>query len=64
MAFIRTVLGDIKPEELGVCDSHEHLIRSGGEEVRENADFLMDSVDAAKREFDYWLKARSPINAP
>ncbi|TYC09110.1 phosphotriesterase [Actinomadura syzygii] len=27
--MIRTVLGDIRPEELGVCDSHDHLfIRS------------------------------------
>jgi len=57
MAFIRTVLGDISPQELGVCDSHEHLIRSGGEEVRENADFLMDSVEAATKEFEYWVQA-------
>ena len=23
--MIRTVLGDIAPDDLGVCDSHEHL---------------------------------------
>lgn len=49
--FIRTVLGDIKPEELGFTNSHEHLIRSGGIEVREHKDFLMDSVPAGKAEF-------------
>ncbi len=57
LAFIRTVLGDIRPEELGVCDAHEHLIRSGGEEVRQDADFLMDSVEAASEEFRHWLDA-------
>ena len=33
MAGIRTVLGDIPPEELGVCDFHDHLIRSSGPEL-------------------------------
>lgn len=54
--FIRTLTGDIAPEELGVCDSHEHLIRSGGEETRD-PDFVMDSVEAAKKEVGYWLAA-------
>lgn len=53
--FIRTVLGDIKPSELGFTNSHEHLIRSGGVEVREHKDFLMDSVPAAKSEFQEWI---------
>ena len=57
MAFIRTLLGDIDPKDFGVCDSHEHLIRSGGPEVDENKDFLMDNVDAAKKEFGLWLQA-------
>lgn len=25
MSHVRTVLGDIRPEELGVCDAHDHL---------------------------------------
>ena len=29
MAFIRTIMGDITPEEFGVCDAHEHLFRAG-----------------------------------
>ncbi len=53
--FIRTVLGDISPDQLGVTDSHDHLIRSGGIEVREHGDFLMDSVDAGIYEFQDWL---------
>ena len=57
MSFVRTLLGDISPQELGVCNAHDHLIRSGGEEVREDADFLLDSVEASKREMEYWLEA-------
>ena len=57
MSFVRTVLGDIPPQELGVCNSHDHLIRSGGEEVREDADYLMDSVEASLQEMKYWLAA-------
>ncbi|PTM92999.1 phosphotriesterase-related protein [Streptomyces sp. VMFN-G11Ma] len=26
--FVRTVLGDLRPEELGVCDAHDHLFLS------------------------------------
>ncbi|SDP54826.1 phosphotriesterase-related protein [Streptomyces sp. cf386] len=28
MSTVRTVLGDIRPEELGVCDAHDHLFLS------------------------------------
>jgi predicted metal-dependent phosphotriesterase family hydrolase len=31
---IRTVLGDINPKENGITDTHDHLIRTGGIEVR------------------------------
>jgi len=57
MSFVRTVLGDISPQELGVCNAHDHVLRSGGEEVKEDADFLLDSVEASKKEMDYWLQA-------
>ena len=33
MTFIRTVLGDIAPEELGVTYGHEHLVIDGGRPV-------------------------------
>ncbi|WP_217303031.1 phosphotriesterase [Clostridium sp. 001] len=57
MKIIRTVLGDILPEEMGVTDSHDHLIRSGGPEVDEDPSFLMDSVPSAIKEFSSFADA-------
>ena len=57
MNMIRTVLGDIPAESIGVTDSHDHLIRSGGPEVAHDAVFLMDDLEAACREFDSFLNA-------
>jgi len=45
MSFIRTVLGDIAPEELGACYSHEHLIIDPSFATEANPDFLLDSVE-------------------
>lgn len=45
MSFIRTVLGDIAPEELGVCYAHEHLIIDPSFATDQNPDFLLDSVE-------------------
>lgn len=41
---------------MGVTDCHDHIIRSGGPEVRD-ASFLMDDVEAAKKEFGNFLAA-------
>ncbi|SBV96964.1 conserved hypothetical protein [uncultured delta proteobacterium] len=57
MAVIRTVLGDIAPSEFGVCDFHEHLIRSNGPEVALNSWYLMDSIAAACTELDDFIAA-------
>ncbi len=57
MAFIRTVLGDIDPSEFGVCDSHEHMFRSGGPEVDHDKDFRLDDLDASIAETEDWLGA-------
>jgi predicted metal-dependent phosphotriesterase family hydrolase len=46
MSFIRTVLGDIPPQDLGVCSPHEHLIIDPSFTTYETADFLLDSVEA------------------
>ena len=64
---IRTVLGDIDPNTAGAVDTHDHLIRTGGIEVREHKDFLMDSVDAGSKEYAEFLEhaekfSGSPIN--
>lgn len=45
---IRTVLGDLAPDELGVCDAHDHLFIASrmlpGQEL--------DDVEAARSELD------------
>jgi phosphotriesterase-related protein len=45
MTFIRTVLGDIDPADLGVTYAHEHLVIDGGRPVEMSADFLLADVD-------------------
>jgi len=57
MKIIRTILGDIPAESIGVTDSHDHLIRSGGPEVAADRGFLMDDVEAATKEFVRFLNA-------
>jgi predicted metal-dependent phosphotriesterase family hydrolase len=48
---IRTVQGDINPEQLGPTNMHEHLIREAGTvEVLHDKDFLMDDADKAAQE--------------
>jgi 5-phospho-D-xylono-1,4-lactonase len=43
--FIRTVLGDIAPADLGVCYAHEHLIIDASFTTLATPDFLIDSVE-------------------
>lgn len=50
MSFIRTVLGDIAPENLGVCYAHEHIIIDASYTTVVDDGFLLDDVDAACRE--------------
>ena len=45
MTFVRTVLGDIDPAELGVTYAHEHLVIDGGRPVELDPDFLLGDVD-------------------
>ena len=45
MTFVRTVLGDVDPAELGVTYAHEHLVIDGGRMVEMSPDFLLDDVD-------------------
>jgi len=48
--MIRTVLGDIPPENLGVCYAHEHIIIDASYTTDKNPEFLLDDVDVASRE--------------
>ena len=50
--FVRTVLGDIAPADLGVTYAHEHLVIDGGRMVETSADFLLADVDKAVAELD------------
>lgn len=50
MSFVRTVLGDIAPEQLGACYAHEHLIIAPSFTTAGNPDFLLDDEDACAAE--------------
>ncbi len=45
MNCIRTILGDIAPESLGLCYAHEHLIIDRSYTTEKSPDFLLDDVD-------------------
>ena len=45
MTFVRTVLGDIDPSELGITYAHEHLVIDGGRPVEMAPDFDLVDVD-------------------
>lgn len=49
-AFVRTVLGDIDPGELGITYAHEHLVIDGGWPVQLEADFELSDVGAMAAE--------------
>lgn len=50
MTFVRTVLGDIAPADLGVTYSHEHVVIDGGRPVLMEPDFDLGDVDLMARE--------------
>jgi predicted metal-dependent phosphotriesterase family hydrolase len=50
VTFVRTVLGDIAPADLGPTYAHEHLIIDGGRPVELEPDFLLADVDKAVQE--------------
>jgi predicted metal-dependent phosphotriesterase family hydrolase len=50
MSFVRTVLGDIAPAELGVCYAHEHVIIDPSFTTQATPDFLLDDVSRATTE--------------
>ena len=54
--FARTVLGDVDVADLGVVDTHEHLVKNGGPEMEEHIDFLMINTEAACAEVENFLQ--------
>ena len=62
MTFVRTVLGDIAPERLGITYAHEHLVIAGGRPVQLFPDFRLDCVERRPRSCgrrSSWGSARS-----
>jgi predicted metal-dependent phosphotriesterase family hydrolase len=55
--MIRTVLGDIEPAAFGVASCHDHLLIRGGLPVAREPDFLLDSVDRAVAEVEWFRRA-------
>jgi 5-phospho-D-xylono-1,4-lactonase len=45
VSFVRTVLGDIAPEDLGVTYAHEHIVIDGGRPAELSPDFLLADVE-------------------
>ena len=50
MSFIRTVSGDIRPEDAGICYSHEHIIIEESFPTLANPDFLINDVEKVTEE--------------
>lgn len=53
MPYIRTILGDIAPEDMGITYNHEHLISAPPERIsRLDPDLILDDVNAMVRELE------------
>jgi 5-phospho-D-xylono-1,4-lactonase len=65
LSFVRTVLGDVPPGDLGVTYAHEHLVIDGGRPVELWPDFLLADVDRLAAEVSDAAAAglRSAIDA-
>ena len=50
MSFVRTVLGDIDPSEMGITYSHEHIIIEESFPVLQNPDFLLNDTKKISEE--------------
>jgi len=48
--FVRTVLGDIEPEDMGLCYSHEHVIIEESYATRVEPRFLLNDVEKVSAE--------------
>jgi 5-phospho-D-xylono-1,4-lactonase len=50
MSFVRTVLGDIAPHEMGLTFSHEHIIIEESFPALANPDFILNDVNKVSEE--------------
>jgi 5-phospho-D-xylono-1,4-lactonase len=47
MSFVRTILGDVRADELKRCGAHEHIIIDAANIAEKHPDFLLDDIEAA-----------------
>lgn len=57
MPFVRTVLGDIDPQEMGLTYSHEHIIIEEGFVTMGNKDFILNDVSKVSEEVQHFYEA-------
>ena len=50
MSFVRTILADVKPQELGLTYSHDHIIIEDSYPTYHNPDFLLNDVKKVTQE--------------
>jgi len=50
MPFVRTVLGDIEPEAMGLTYSHEHIVIEEGFSTIKNPDFILNDTKLIREE--------------
>ena len=64
MSFVRTVLGDIAPKEMGLTYSHEHIIIEESYPTKQNPLFLLNDVDKVSEELQrfYGLGGRTMVD--
>jgi 5-phospho-D-xylono-1,4-lactonase len=55
--FVRTVLGDIQPEEMGLTYSHEHIIIEESYPTVSNPQFILNDVDKVSEELIMFYEA-------
>jgi 5-phospho-D-xylono-1,4-lactonase len=56
MKTVKTIKGEISPNELGFVDIHDHLWKSGGMEVIEDKDFGIESIEKSREELKNFVK--------
>lgn len=56
MPIVRTVLGDISPEQMGLCYSHEHVVIEESFPTVANKDFVLNDTDKIAAELTAFFR--------
>src|SRR6476646_3241853 len=64
MSFVRTVLGDIQPAQMGITYSHEHIVIEESFPTIANKDFILNDVEKITEELKglYALGGRTVVD--